>query len=263
MNIIKKEFYMSATKNKSTITVMLPDDYHQKETHYPVLYFYNGANLYDNKHFDCKTARSVHEVHKKLKEKKLLTKDVIIVSMPTPDLTMLKASMDISKAFMESMLKIQIGGLSDVYANFLVRSVKPYLKENFRILDHEDDTFIAGNEIGAVIAMRVALKFPKQFKSIGLFSLVSWFDEDAFLDFVKYASFMPNSRCFLFVDQFEYSARGHAQLNKNQLSNNRNLKMVLDKLFIKDVFYFETNHKGNTYPCEKMLTHYLLWLLDT
>lgn len=259
MNIIEKEFNISATKNKNTIRVLLPDDYHRKDTFYPVLYMHDSLNLYEDKTYIHKTSWKIHETLRHLKEKRMLTKDLIIVGIDNPDLKQFEYSPDISKDLMESMLKVQMGGLCDVYAEFLMRTVKPYIEKNFRALEGYDHTFIAGSSLGAYVSTYIAAKYPTKFKSIASFSLISWFNENDFLSFIKYSSLKPETKIFISVGINEFKSR--SKFNKIHLSNSQNLKTTLEDKLIQNIFYIETNSKDKTYPWEKVFTHYLMTLL--
>ena len=44
--IIKSDFIYTPKGNKRPMHIWLPDNYHQTDAHYPVMYFFDGHNLF-------------------------------------------------------------------------------------------------------------------------------------------------------------------------------------------------------------------------
>jgi predicted alpha/beta superfamily hydrolase len=261
MNLIKKELKTPTTKNNRTIRVLLPDDYHQKDISYPVLYMHDGQNLFDDETSSNQTSWKIHETMAYLKENKLIDQDIIIVGIDNSDLRQYEYAPFISKDLMEDMLKVQIGGLSEVYGDFIVKKVKPYVDKNFRSLDDYDHTFIAGNSMGAYISTYVASKYPKIFKAVGVFSLASWFNEEDFLNYINYSDITENMRFFISIGRYTSSGTKQKKRNKLFLNNSRNLKSMLEKKQVTDIFYIETDDTQNEVSWRKMFTQFFIWLL--
>ncbi|BCR36484.1 alpha/beta hydrolase [Mariniplasma anaerobium] len=261
MNLIIKELYIPTTKNKRTIRVLLPDDYHQKDISYPVLYMHDGQNLFEDETSYNHTSWKIHETMSYLKENKLIDQDIIIVGIDNSDLRQFEYAPFISKDLMEDMLKVQIGGLGDVYGEFIVKKVKSYIQRNFRALGDYENTFIAGSSMGAYISTYIASKYPTIFKAVGVFSLASWFNEEDFLDYITYSNIKPDMRFFISIGRYESSGTNQKKRNKLFLNNSRNLKSALENKYINDIFYIETDDTHNELAWRKMFTQFIIWLL--
>jgi predicted alpha/beta superfamily hydrolase len=261
MNLIKKELYIPTTKDKRTIRVLLPDDYHQKDISYPVLYMHDGQNLFEDETSFNHTSWKIHETMSYLKEKKLIDQDIIIVGIDNSDLRQFEYAPFVSKELMEDMLKVQIGGLGDIYGDFIVKKVKSYVEKNFRALGDYDHTFIAGSSMGAYISTYIASKYPKIFKAVGVFSLASWFNEEDFLNYIAYSDIKKDMRFFISIGRYESSGTNQKKRNKMFLTNSRNLKLALEDKQIIDIFYIETDDTHNELAWRKMFTQFIIWLL--
>ena len=261
MNLITKELYIPTTKDKRTIRVLLPDDYHQKEDSYPVLYMHDGQNLFSDDTSFNHTSWKIHETMTKLGKEKIINRDIIIVGVDNSDLRQFEYSPFISKELMEGMLKTSIGGLGDVYADFIVKKVKRYVEKNFRTLSGKESTYIAGSSMGAYISTYIATKYPHMFSAVGVFSLASWFNEEDFLDYVKYSSLKEDTRFLISIGRFESSGTNKKRMNKLFLQNSRNLKNALEDKAIKDIFYIETDDKHNELAWQRMFSQFIIWLL--
>lgn len=261
MNLIKKELTIPSTKDKRTIRVLLPDDYHQKDISYPVLYMHDGQNLFEDDTSLNHTSWKIHETMSHLKKEKLIDQDIIIVGIDNSDLRQFEYAPFISKELMQDMLKVQIGGLGEIYGDFIVKKVKRYVEKNFRVLNDYQNTYIAGSSMGAYISTYIASKFPTIFKAVGVFSLASWFNEEDFLDYIYYSDIKSDMRFFISIGRYQSSGTHQKKRNKLFLENSRNLKLELEKKSISDIFYIETDDTQNELIWREMFTQFIIWLL--
>ena len=65
-------------------------------------------------------------------------------------------------------------GEGDLYADFLVKILKPFIDGNFRTLKKKENTFISGSSMGGLISLYALLKYPKVFGGAGIFSPAFW-----------------------------------------------------------------------------------------
>jgi predicted alpha/beta superfamily hydrolase len=261
MNLIIKELTIPKTKDKRTIRVLLPDDYHQKDTLYPVLYMHDGQNLFEDDISSNQTSWKIHETMTYLKKTKLIDQDIIIVAIDNLDLKQFEYTPSVSKDLMQDMLKTQIGGLGDVYGEFIVKKIKKYIEKNFRALGDYQNTYIAGSSMGAYISTYIASKYPMIFKAVGVFSLASWFNEEDFLNYINYSDIKSDMRFFISIGRYKASGTSQIKRNKLFLSNSRNLKIELENKLISDIFYIEIDDTHNAIAFKEMFTQFIIWLL--
>lgn len=263
MNLIKKQLYIPTTKKKRTIRILLPDDYSNQDKSYPVLYMHDGQNLFEDKTSFNQTSWGIYDTLIQLKQQQKIKDDVIIVGIDNSDLRLFEYAPWVGKDLIKGMLKVQVGGLGDVYADFIAKKVKPYIDKNFRTLKDYDHTSIAGSSMGAYISTYIASKYPNLFKHVGVFSLASWFNEEDFLSYVKYADLKANQRFFISVGRNESSDESNANFNELYIKNSRNLKNALEQKNVEDIFYIETDDQHHELAWRKMFSTFILWLFKS
>ena len=57
---------------------------------------------------------------------------------------------------------------SDRYLRFLVEELKPYIDENFPVLNDRDNTFVMGSSMGGLISIYAISEYPEVFGRRGL-----------------------------------------------------------------------------------------------
>lgn len=261
MNLIKKQLYIPTTKNRRTIRILLPDDYAKEDKNYPVLYMHDGQNLFEDKTAFNQTSWGIYDTLLALKNQNKVQNDLIVVGIDNSDLRFSEYSPWVGKDIVKRMLKVQVGGLGDVYADFIVKKVKPYIDKNFRTLKDYEHTSIAGSSMGAYISTYIASKYSNIFKNVGVFSLASWFNEEDFLKYVSYARLKPDQRFFISIGSNETSDPTDTKFNDLYIQNSRNLKALLEEKNVEDIFYIETDDIHHELAWRKMFTPFILWLL--
>ena len=262
MNLIKKQLYIPTTKKKRTIRILLPDDYETSNISYPVLYMHDGQNLFEDQTAYQRTSWKLYETLQSLKQENQLTKDLIIVGVDNSDLRLFEYAPWVGKDLIKGMLKVQVGGLGDVYADFIAQKVKPYIDRNFRTLKDFEHTTIAGSSMGAYISAYITAKYPNIFKQAGVFSLASWFNEEDFLSYIKLSKINENHRFFISIGKNESSDDSNPSFSALYLENSRHLKALLEEKNVEDIFYIETDDKHHELAWRKMFSSFILWLLN-
>jgi len=235
-----KSLFIETTKNQRRIRVLLPKNYHDSTQKYPVLYMHDGQNLFDDKTSYDNQSWGISESITNLVEKKIIN-DLIVVGIDNSDQRLLeyspwKASPEVTK-----MSGFDTGGLGDIYAEFVVKTLKPFIDANYRTLNSYENTMIAGSSMGAYISAYIAVKYPNIFQYVGVFSLASWFNEDAFLDFLNNSKIDSNQKYFISIGSKESSSDSISDFNEIYLNNSRNLLALLKQKNVSDILYIETD----------------------
>ncbi len=72
------------------------------------------------------------------------------------------------------------GGKGNLYIDFLINEVKPYIDENYRTKTNAKNTAIIGSSLGGLISFYGGLKYPKVFGKIGALSTSFWFSDEIY-----------------------------------------------------------------------------------
>lgn len=159
------------------IAVWLPNDYNT-EKKYAVLYMHDGQMLFDSTITWNHQEWGVDETMQKLIDNKKI-KDCIVVGIynggpnrhrefcPQKPFEMLP------KSYQDSLLNLakrQNGNnvfsgtvISDLYLQFIVKELKPFIDKRYKTYSNKSHTFIGGSSMGGLISLYAICEYPKIF----------------------------------------------------------------------------------------------------
>ena len=210
-----KQFVFHFDKDGYHITIKLPRSYYQAcDSRYPALIVHDGDNLF-----------------KKLKS------EIIFIGIESPerahDFTPWAAQVNDQET----------KGQADQYLGWLVETLIPDLRAQFRICDKREKLGISGASYGALVALYALYRYPETFGKFLLISPSLWYPN--FIEFMKREA--PISTA---VDVYWYvglkEGIRHTQRLKemvpNSLEGQRLLKASLQHH--DSSLYFETSRRG-------------------
>lgn len=171
-------------KTHKTIWVYTPKSYKQSKTAYPVMYMFDAQNL-----FDVKTSYvgewKVDEYLDSLEDN-----EVIIVGIEHGN-----------EKRLEELTPYPHhkygGGKGDVFIQFIMNTVKPYIDVAYRTQPEPEHTSIFGASLGGLMAFYATIKYPDTFSKAGVFSPSFWISNKIY-DLVN-ASDIPKTSKFFFL----------------------------------------------------------------
>jgi predicted alpha/beta superfamily hydrolase len=185
-----RNFRSEALGNSRTVAVYLPPGYETSNERYPVLYAHDGQNL-----FDAATAYGGNEWG--LDE----TAEKLIRSGELPPFIIV-APYNAGDERLDEMTWIpdpEDGGgkKGELYADFLIKELKPYIDSNLRTLP--EDSRLLGSSLGGLISLHIARTRPGIFSAVGAMSAsIFWADREITK---RYAwSPLPNPRPRIWLD---------------------------------------------------------------
>jgi predicted alpha/beta superfamily hydrolase len=168
--IMDNAFSMPQFNRNRRIWLYLPPDYETSGISYPVLYMHDGQNL-----FDQATAFAgeweVDETLNGLFEQGKLVPIVVGVDNG--------GSHRIAEYTPWANTQYG-GGDGDLYADFIVETLKPYIDENYRTLPGRQHTGVMGSSLGGLISFYIAHKHQDVFSKAGVFSPSFWFSDSVY-----------------------------------------------------------------------------------
>ncbi len=168
VSIIEKEFLIPELNTIShKIWVYLPPNYTENSKKYPVIYMHDGQNLFDN----ATSYIGEWEVDETLNELFNKTgKGFIVVGIENG------GEERINEYTSWSHEKYG-GGKGEIYIDFLVNTLKPYIDATYRTKPQQKHTGLIGSSLGGLISYYGGLKYPKTFGKIGALSTSFWFSD--------------------------------------------------------------------------------------
>lgn len=161
--IQKFEFRFSPAGENRRIHLYLPDDYGRTEERYPVVYMFDGHNLY----FDSDATFG-----KSLGLKDFLdrwSKKLIVVGMEC-------SSQDVQRVHEYCPYHIQsasygdLDGRGEATMEWILRELKPYIDQTYRTYPFREATAIAGYSMGGMMALFAVLRYNNWFSKAAVIS---------------------------------------------------------------------------------------------
>lgn len=163
VHILDSAFIIPQLLRTRRVWIYLPRGYEKSKKKYPVLYMHDGQN-----NFDEYTAGfgewGVDECIDSLIKKG--SPASIIVGIDNGPQSFNEYNPFDNERFGK--------GEGDLYLDFIVKTLKPYIDRHYRTLRNKENTMIAGSSMGGLISYYAILKHPKVFGKAGIFSPSFW-----------------------------------------------------------------------------------------
>ena len=159
--------------NSRDILVYLPPSYEDNKDGYPVLYFHDGQNLFD----EVTSFAGEWQVDETMEALAAEGIEAIVVGIPNagPD------RIDEYSPFVDKRLG---GGRGDDYLDFVIGTVKPVIEADFRVKTGPKHTGLLGSSMGGYISLYGFFRHPETFGLAGLMSPSLWFARGAIFQFM-------------------------------------------------------------------------------
>jgi len=168
--LIDEAFFMPQLNRSRRIRILLPSNYFDSESDYPVLYMHDGQNLFVPEE-SFAGEWEVDEAMLQFESEGY--NGALIVAIDNG---------------MENRINEYTpwanpnygGGQGDQYTDFLVTTLKPFIDENYRTLPQREFNGIMGSSLGGLISHYGAITYQSVFSKVGIFSPSYWFTNDIY-----------------------------------------------------------------------------------
>lgn len=190
VHIIDTAFLIPQLKRTRRVWIYLPKGYAKNaRTRYPVLYMQDGQNL-----FDEATAYSGEwGVDEFLDSAK---RPCIVVAVDHGGAKRLNEYNPYDNDRFGT-------GEGDLYVDFLVKTLKPYIDKKYRTLKDKKNTVIAGSSMGGLISLYAVLKYPGIFGGTGVFSPAFWISGTKIFEDISKKGKAVNSKIYFYGGKLE------------------------------------------------------------
>ena len=193
VSILEKEFVI---KNLNAIShkiwVYLPPNYETSKEKYPVIYMHDAQNLFDDK-TSFVGEWGVDEILNEYFNK--TGKGFIVIGVENGGEKRIEE-------YTPWKHEKYGGGKGEVYIQFLVTELKPYIDKKYRTKPEANQTAIIGSSLGGLISFYGGLQYPSTFGKIGALSTSFWFSENV-IDFAKEKAKLKKTKLYLLVGEQE------------------------------------------------------------
>jgi predicted alpha/beta superfamily hydrolase len=173
VQLLDSVFKIPQLNRTRRIWVYLPKSYDQlKAKNYPVLYMHDGQNVF-NEQTSSFGEWGVDECLDTLQ--KQTGKECIVIAIANGDDKRLNEYNPYDNA--------QYGkGEGNLYVDFIVKTLKPFIDKQYRTLKDVHHTYIAGSSMGGLISLYAIVKYPDVFGAAGIFSPSFWIAPQLYTD---------------------------------------------------------------------------------
>ena len=155
--------------NERTLRIYLPPSYgSDSKRRYPVLYMHDGQNLFDARTAAYGTEWNIDEVSDRLVRDGRMQEVIVVGIDNTPDRI---------AEYTPCCDPKHGGGKLNAYAEFVVKTVKPWVDSQYRTRRGRADTAIMGSSLGGIASVYIGQHYPQVFSMAGGVSSSFWWNK--------------------------------------------------------------------------------------
>lgn len=172
------------------VYLYLPDDWQTSGKRYPVLYMFDGHNVFFDTHATYGKSWGMGEY---LDENK---KQLIIVAVECSH----KGHQRLSEYSPVDFVFPEVGaitGRGKEYMDWLVDTLKPYIDANYPTLTDREHTSIAGSSMGGLMSLYAVCEYNHIFQKAACISPSFWVAKDKVLDIIANSDIAADSSVYI------------------------------------------------------------------
>lgn len=181
------------------LRVLLPKDYKNEESYYPVVYMHDGQNAFFEDEAFSGQSWGVLETTKFYEH----LPDMIFVAIDNGELNRANEYSAWEIEAKSEELDYMQGGQGHEFGEFLIRTVKPFIDETYRTKTDKKHTAMLGSSLGGNITAFMGVEYNDKIGQLGVFSLANWINGDAFGEYIQKKTIDPTQRIYIQVGTLE------------------------------------------------------------
>ncbi len=189
--IIKRDFIYSPKGTNRPLHIYLPEDYFESEERYPVLYFFDGHNLFFNEDATYGKSWGLKEFLDSW-EKKL-----IVVGIECGHDGEERLSEYLPYPASKSTYFGQFLPAGDATMQWILSEVKPLIDLEYRTIPFRECTGITGSSMGGLMALYAAAHYNRWFSKAGCVSSAVGFCMRPLMSDLRKSDVSPDTRIYL------------------------------------------------------------------
>ena len=192
--ITVENFHAGKLNNNRELYVYLPPSYYNKPSKkYPVLYVQDGKAVFYLSDWS-KESLNMH-----LKADVLISKgaidEVIIVGISN-----MGDQRSSEYVHWDGIDGIPVKGKGDLYEDFVINDVKPFVEANFKVKSGRENTAIMGASLGGFVSFNIGMRNPEVFSKIAIQSPFLGWGEEQLLDKIIEGEYKTKRHLKLWMD---------------------------------------------------------------
>ncbi|SCZ75966.1 alpha/beta hydrolase [Acidaminobacter hydrogenoformans] len=173
-------FYSRALDNFRSLYIYLPPSYKtDSERLYPVLYMHDGQNIFGGEESYSGMGWEIHQTADDLIRGGAM-EEIVIVGIANIGAERLS---EYAHYDFFSMGK-SVQGRGELYEQFVLEDVMPFVEANFRVLTGPENTGLMGSSMGGLVTFMMGTRHPDVFGRLGIVSPSFWWSPKDLLPYV-------------------------------------------------------------------------------
>ena len=170
--------------------IYLPDDYQTANKRYPVLYMFDGHNVFFDEDATYGKSWGMGEYMTSTNKQMI----VVAVECNHKDNKRLEEYAPVDLEFPDVG---KVTGHGKEYMDWMIHTFKPYIDENYPTLVEREHTSLAGSSMGGLMALYGVCEYNDTFSKAACISPSFWVSKDKVLDIVTKADISTDSRVYI------------------------------------------------------------------
>lgn len=203
------------------VFIYLPDDYKTSDKTYPVMYMYDGHNLFFDEYATFGKSWGLKD-YMDIKNDKCII--VGIDANHNGDDRLNEYCPYSCYGFGR-----RIKGEGKLFMDWLVNELKPFIDKNYPTKTDRDNTFIGGSSMGGLMAYYSVLTYNDVFSKAAVLSPSFMICTSQIIKLTSDTNINPNTRIFISFGSLEFGPFATRELNAIQELNNGLVKLIQTK----------------------------------
>lgn len=198
VQVVDTAFYIPQLKRKRRVLIYLPDDYTTSRKRYPVLYMHDGQNLFDQ----ATSYAGEWGVDEYMDTTRAA--QCIVVGIDNGGAKRMN-EYSLCDFSLNDSLRKDNKGEGPLYADFLAKTLKPYIDRRYRTRKESRYTYVSGSSMGGLISLYAILRYPDIFGGAGVFSPSVWICKDQLVSLIGKRGSKVKGRVYFYCGKQESS----------------------------------------------------------
>ena len=167
-------FHLLRDGERRAVRVYLPPDYESQTRSYPVIYMFDGHNLFDRRTSSFDQEWRVDNIMEQLFREDPMLPAIVVGVDPDPATVARYREYSIGEwqlpRLVDNPEPQTVVGTGYLTAEFLCDQVKPWIERTYRVSRDRQDTAIAGSSMGGYMSLFMGARYPETFHKVLAFS---------------------------------------------------------------------------------------------
>ena len=186
--IVKHDFLFPPKSANRPLHIWLPDNYYETEEHYPVMYFFDGHNLFLNEDATYGKSWGMKDFLEAWE------KPMIVVGIECGHNGQERLSEYLPYPAMGYFGQFEPRG--EATMDWIVNDIKPFIDRTYRTMPFRECTAIGGSSMGGIMSLYAAIRYNRWFSKAACVSTAMGFCMDPLMADLE-STISPDTRIYL------------------------------------------------------------------